>query len=58
MTLRGGVIAADLGIFVPEGLNLLYDPRVERFIELRDSSEVTFVRSAFYFEPTVAEEVS
>lgn len=58
MTIRGGVISADLGIFVPEGLNLLYDPRVERFIELRDESEVTFVRTAFYFEEPEVEEAS
>lgn len=57
MTIRGGVIASDLGIFVPtnadgsKGLYLNYDPRVERFIELRDSSVVTFMRTAFYFEP-------
>jgi hypothetical protein len=50
MELRGGIIASDLGIFVPEGLNLLYDPRVERFIELRDQSVVTYRRLAFYFE--------
>jgi type II secretory pathway pseudopilin PulG len=50
MTIRGGVIAADLGIFVPEGLRINYDPRVERFIELRDPSVVSFMRTAFYFE--------
>ncbi|MBI1318403.1 MAG: hypothetical protein GC168_05545 [Candidatus Hydrogenedens sp.] len=50
MILRGGVISSDLGIFVPEGLQLLYDPRVERFIELRDQSVVTYSRLAFYFE--------
>lgn len=58
MTIRGGVIAADLGIFVPEGLNMLYDPRVERFIELRDADAVTFVRTAFYFEEPEVEEAS
>jgi len=50
MDLRGGVIASDLGIFVPEGFNLYYDPRVERFIQLRDQSVVTYRRLAFYFE--------
>ncbi len=56
MRIRGGVIAADLGIFVPGnglpavGLTLLYDPRVERFMEIRDSSQVTVRRQAFYFD--------
>ncbi len=52
MTIRGGIISADLGIFAPGGVDVLYDPRVERFIELRDDSVVTFARTAFYFEPT------
>ena len=55
MDLRGGIIAADLGIFVPGGLDLMYDPRVERFIELRDANEVTYQRLAFYFEEPVFE---
>lgn len=60
MDIRGGVLAADLGVFVPGngstvGLNLKYDPRVERFLEVRDTSKVTFSRSAFYFaEPSGA----
>jgi hypothetical protein len=54
MTIRGGVIAADLGMFVPGngstvGLNMLYDPRVERFLNVRDTSTVQFKRAAFYF---------
>jgi len=59
MIMRGGIIAADLGIFVPGGLDLMYDPRVERFIELRDANEVTYQRLAFYFEePQGAESVN
>lgn len=54
MDIRGGLLAADLGVFVPGngstvGLNLQYDPRVERFLEVRDTTKVTFSRSAFYF---------
>jgi hypothetical protein len=52
MVIRGGIISADLGIFAPGGVDVLYDPRVERFIELRDDSIVTFAKTAFYFEPT------
>lgn len=50
MTIRGGVISADLGVFVPGGLNLLYDPRVERFLSVSDTETVQFARAAFYFE--------
>lgn len=50
MTIRGGVIAADLGMFVPGGLKLLYDPRVERFLNVADTEQVVFARAAFYFE--------
>ena len=50
MTIRGGVISADLGVFVPGGLNLLYDPRVERFLNVADTEQVQFARAAFYFD--------
>jgi len=54
MQIRGGVISADLGVFVPghngRGLNLFYDSRVERFIELRDTEQASLARRAFYFE--------
>jgi hypothetical protein len=50
MTIRGGVISADLGMFVPGGLNLQYDPRVERFLNVSDTEQVQFRRAAFYFE--------
>lgn len=60
MTIRGGVVAADLGIFVPgsgsgRGLNLFYDPRVERFLDPRNTTTVVFNRMAFFFEQPVAE---
>ncbi len=62
MTIRGGVIAADLGVFIPgpgsgRGLNLFYDPRVERFLQLTDTSVVTFSRDAFYFLREPAQDV-
>jgi hypothetical protein len=50
MTIRGGVIAADLGMFVPGGLKLHYDPRVERFLNVADTEQVVFARAAFYFD--------
>lgn len=50
MTIRGGVIAADLGMFVPGGLKLQYDPRVERFLNVADTQQVLFARAAFYFD--------
>jgi len=50
MVIRGGVIAADLGVFVPGGLSLQYDPRVERFLKVADTEKVQFARAAFYFD--------
>lgn len=55
MTIRGGIIAADLGMFIPgpgsgRGLSMLYDPRVERFLTPHDASVVAFKRQSFYFE--------
>lgn len=53
MRIRGGVIAADLGMFIPGGLNLFYDPRVERFLLNKDYDKVAFSRAAFYFEDPI-----
>lgn len=54
MEIRGGVIAADLGVFVPghnnHGLDLLYDPRVERFLDVFNVDQVVIRRDAFYYE--------
>lgn len=58
MDIRGGVIAADLGVFVPEGFNLKYDQRVERFLGVQDASMVTFARGAFYYDRAEAEQAS
>lgn len=56
MNIRGGIIAADLGVFVPEGFNLYYDTRVERFLGVQDASMVTFERGAFYYTKADEEE--
>lgn len=55
MTIRGGIIAQDLGMFIPgagsgTGLNMLYDPRVERFLTPHDPNVVALKREAFYYE--------
>ncbi|MBI2435619.1 MAG: hypothetical protein HYV26_22420 [Candidatus Hydrogenedentes bacterium] len=60
MSIRGGVVAADLGMFVPgtgsgAGLSLLYDPRVQRFLQIRDTTNVQLTRMAFYFEHPATE---
>ncbi|HNR33177.1 MAG TPA: hypothetical protein PKI11_19965, partial [Candidatus Hydrogenedentes bacterium] len=49
MHIRGGVIAADLGVFAPEGFRLDYDPRVQRFLGVQDATMVTIERGAFYY---------
>lgn len=49
MHLRGGVIAADLGVFAPEGFRMDYDPRVERFLNVHDATMVELQRGAFYY---------
>ena len=54
MQIRGGIIAADLGVFVPEGLKIFYDPRIERFLQITDTSVVTLTRRAFYFPKEAA----
>lgn len=58
MTIRGGIIAQDLGMFIPgpgsgRGLNMLYDPRVERFLTPHDTNIVALKRQAFYFDTSV-----
>ncbi len=50
MTIRGGIIAQDLGMFIPGGLDMLYDPRVERFLTPHDANVVALERTGFYFE--------
>ncbi len=56
MEIRGGIIAADLGVFVPGGLDLMYDPRVERFLEINDTTVVVLQKVASYFERPELEE--
>lgn len=59
MTIRGGIIAQDLGMFIPgngsdTGLKMMYDPRVERFLTPHDTNVVAVKRQAFYFENATA----
>ena len=59
MRIRGGVIAADLGMFVPGngstvGLSLYYDPRVQRFFDVTDTNNVVPARTAFYYQRETA----
>jgi hypothetical protein len=49
MQIRGAVIAADLGVFVPEGFTLSYDERVKYFLGVYDASTLTVKRQAFYY---------
>jgi hypothetical protein len=56
MDIRGSVIAADLGMLIPgngggnNGLMMYYDPRVRRFFEIEDTSEVGFTRLVFRYQ--------
>ncbi len=56
MVIRGGVVAADLGVFIPAdngvgiGLTMYYDPRVRRFLEITDPNVVSYRKIAFYFQ--------
>ena len=59
MIIRGGIVAADLGILIPgkdlaanreKGLTMLYDPRVADFMPITDTTNVTVFRSVFRYE--------
>lgn len=56
MIIRGGVISADLGVFVPAnngvgiGLTVYYDPRVRRFLEINDPNIVSLRKLAFCYQ--------
>jgi len=56
MIIRGGIVSADLGVFVPAnngvgiGLTMYYDPRVRRFLEITDPNVVSYRKIAFYFQ--------
>lgn len=52
MRVRGGLVAADLGMLIPGegdtvGLTLLYDRRVRRFLNIEDPTQVTFARLVY-----------
>ncbi len=56
MIVRGGIVSADLGVFVPAnngvgiGLTMYYDPRVRRFLEITDTNVVSYRKIAFYYQ--------
>ena len=58
MIVRGGIVCADLGIFVPgpdnyttgDALKLYYDPRVEDFLRVEDTTQVEFARTVFRYQ--------
>lgn len=55
MTIRGGIVAADLGMLVPgpdfsvprDALNLYYDRRVSDFLRVEDTTQVSFTRLVY-----------
>ena len=52
MRIRGGMVAADLGVLIPGegntvGLTLEYDRRVRRFLNVEDTTKVTFSRLVY-----------
>ncbi len=49
MNLRGGIVAPDLGMLVPGGLDLLYDPRVKDLYNLEDTANVQMTRRIFRY---------
>lgn len=49
MTLRGGIVAPDLGVLTPGGLNLLYDARVKDLYNLEDTANVQMTRRIFRY---------
>jgi len=56
MNIRGGFVSADLGMLIPgnedgnPGLFMNYDPRVRRFFEIEDTSQVGFTRLVFRYQ--------
>ncbi len=56
MNIRGGFVSADLGMLIPgnedgdPGLYMNYDPRVRRFFEIEDVSQVGFSRLVFRYQ--------
>ncbi|HIB53287.1 MAG TPA: hypothetical protein EYO39_00435 [Nitrospirales bacterium] len=58
MIIRGGIVAADLGMLIPgkdlassrAALTMLYDPRVSNFMSIEDTSAVVLTRRVFRYE--------
>jgi hypothetical protein len=54
MTLRGGIVAPDLGMLVPGGLELLYDERVRDLYNLEDTADVQLTQGVFRYVTPLA----
>jgi len=53
MVLKGGIVAPDLGMLIPGGLELLYDERVKDLYNLQDLANVQLTMGVFrHIEPT------
>lgn len=50
MTINGAVVAADVGILTPQGLNLHYDQRLKSFLKIKDASLVNLAGVSWYAE--------
>jgi Tfp pilus assembly protein PilX len=50
MTINGAVVAADVGMLAPKGLNLHYDPRLKSFLKIKDASLVSLSGVSWYAE--------
>jgi hypothetical protein len=58
MIVRGSIVTADLGVFVPgkdlsssrDALKLYYDPRVNDFFRIEDTTRVEFSRTVYRSE--------
>jgi hypothetical protein len=43
MLINGSLVAADLGVLVPGGLQLNYDSRLKQFLKVKDNSKIAKV---------------
>ncbi|MEW6051830.1 MAG: PilX N-terminal domain-containing pilus assembly protein [Candidatus Zixiibacteriota bacterium] len=50
MIVNGAMVAADVGVLVPNSLKLNYDQRLKTFLKIKDDSKVAMDQSAWYSE--------
>ena len=50
MTINGAIVAADVGVLVPNGLNIHYDQRLKSFLKIKDASLIDLTGVAWYAE--------